>query len=1110
MENRFSQLRAPGLIAAFAALMLALCALVCPDQATAAERIAHSVDASGKVTNYYTVSEVEQKGPNADVVVMDADWHLDSAFTVGTNTKLTIDMNGHKVDCRYTCFWVQGKAELVLKSSSDPVTFAYMGYNPQTGDDSYVKSTTGGLVNTLSKEAGGAFSVGKNGKLTLDNVTAGGSYGSDEAGGVNLSEKSSLTLQNGAKVEYNRGAAGGGVYCSDTDATINIDNACIANNYCTNYGGGIYAKYANVTINMKNGAKIANNSAKAGGGIYFNDSNFSVSSSDSNAFVSGNTARESSQTTTKSKQSGGGIHVNSTSGNNKGLIEGITISENYSAYDGGGLELDQQYTTLKNCKITGNWCKYEGGGIYVCNDGNTIDGCTITDNACSVDSGGNYEGGGVFVWHSYDIELKGVCDIRYNTRGKNSGDADDVMLRENAGATAKAYITGSLAKGSTVGVRTGTTGDRRIAKNFKPETKDCLFYDMEGYYVSYGGDEGGDAWQRHTTIAFAFKVNGETKARYKWKDSVGQVVPASLDGDRVFWYWADDGTTGLNPIWAYINDDVRYMNVLVMAMPQNDVDAHAVYATRVKQLAMDVDAPVAGQELPKTAKVQRADKGVGGSSEMTMPVTWYEVDDETKARTQASGLAKADTTYVASVTCAESYPAGLHFSWSISEEDVTVKTGSDESAAASAKLDGKTGALTVETKSFTTEGKKTEPEKADGKVTVKTVKGNLKDAASGKAQTVSDEGGSSDGIMLLSLDDENLDSGNSQDGFEVSYAADSKSVTVTAPALEGYNFCNWDGVPDGVDYKDTDGYVTIPVSSLRDDTVLTAEYTPAVTDAAITMDMEEAAPTAGQELATSASSLVLTGTDGSKLDFIEDVVKKDCPVTWSPAAAGEDGEAGYSTAYTALIDLGKADGLEDVDKVLDRRAAVTCNGAKVEAAGFTVSDGELYFAVSFPATAIAEATGITQPADMELTFEQAKACSELGIWPLAKAVDVTVQSGVAAEGDITWQPVEGFDANATGAQELAAHGTVTKIVTADGSEIDASGISHEVACKIKVAAPAQGGDEGNGQPAAGDGANKSALAKTSDSIPVLAVAAVVAIAIAAIAVSIVAARRRRQ
>lgn len=97
----------------------------------------------------------------------------------------------------------------LFKSSSDPVTFSYTGYNPQTGDAMNVRSTTGGLIVSLTKEAGGAFCIEKNGTLALDNVTAGGSHGSEEAGGVNLFEKSTLTLKNGAKVEYNRGAAGG-------------------------------------------------------------------------------------------------------------------------------------------------------------------------------------------------------------------------------------------------------------------------------------------------------------------------------------------------------------------------------------------------------------------------------------------------------------------------------------------------------------------------------------------------------------------------------------------------------------------------------------------------------------------------------------------------------------------------------------------------------------------------------------------------------------------------------------------------------------------------------------------------------------------------------------
>ena len=1093
MENRFSQLRAPGFVAAIAALMLALCALVCPDQATAAERIAHSVDASGKVTNYYTVSEVEQKGPNADVVVMDADWHLDSAFTVGTNTKLTIDMNGHKVDCRYTCFWVQGKAELVLKSSSDPVTFAYMGYNPQTGDDSYVKSTTGGLVNTLSKEAGGAFSVGKSGKLTLDNVTAGGSYGSDEAGGVNLSEKSSLTLQNGAKVEYNRGAAGGGVYCSDTDATINIDNACIANNYCTNYGGGIYAKYANVTINMKNGAKIANNSAKAGGGIYFNDSSFSVSSSDGNALVSGNTARESSQTTTKSKQSGGGIHVNSTSGNNKGLIEGITISENYSAYDGGGLELDQQYTTLKNCKITGNWCKYEGGGVYVCNDGNTIDGCTITDNACNVDGGGNYEGGGVFVWHSYDIELKGVCDIRYNTRGKNSGDADDVMLRENAGATAKAYITGSLAKGSTVGVRTGTTGDRRIAKNFKPETKDCLFYDMEGYYVSYGGDEGGDAWQRHTTKEFTVQLDGKTFGKYRNGTAVAVTAPATKDG-KSFWRWDSKYTTGLNPLSDYFPGNGAFSNAVAFTMPQNDVELSSLYVDKVTSAKFVIEAPEAGKALSTTGQLVRTDGGVSGSATVPCSVYWYEVGEDGKASdTSAVGVAKANTTYRAYVTAPESAAYGVFYSDSITKKNVTVLMATSSGKTESEPLNAYitlSNSLAANTAACTT-----------GASTGKDVKtGSVKVQLKNKGLA----GGGEATVAALSLDgeaDAQADNTGVVDTVQISYAynEDTDTVTIAAPALEGYNFCNWD--VEG-DYRVSDeGVVEIPVSELKEIETLTAVYAPVATALEVKLD----APVAGGDLAATCADIEAACSDKETVSLAKGFSAGDdgFKVTWSPEADGN--KAGYSTAYTALIKLCKDDGFEDVEKALAAAAKVTCNGTPAESAGFTVKDGKLCLAVTFPATADAKATDITQPADVELTFEQAKACSELGIWPLASSVDVAVQSGVAAEGDVAWDAVEGFDANATAAQELAAHGTVTKVVTADGSEIDANGLSRDVACKIKVAAPSQ--DGGN---AADDNFNKSALAKTSDSIPVLAVAAVVAIAIAAIAVSIVAARRRRQ
>ncbi len=1087
MENRLSRLSALAVLAC--ALAMLACALLSPSQAQAGQWDGCYVqDSSGNRTYYWSQQEgINNACGEGKVVVLNrTETFLSTkpALSIPAGQNVTINMNGHTLKNDYSSvFLLNANSTLTLQSC-----------DPDGKADSVGKQFAAGEISACYPASGGGIYMSEGSHLTLDNVTIKKNRASSYGGGIFAQKNCTIDLKNKSSIDGNTADDnGGGIYIGGENVKVTLDDSKICNNDAEK-GGGIYIDAKGAVIDLKNGSSIGDNVAyDGGGGIYCNVSYFTIKSSDETGVISGNKAKGSSTTTSKSGQSGGGVHVDAKSGDNEGLIEGLTISDNYSAYDGGGLELDQRKTTVRNCTITGNTCKYEGGGIYDCNKDNTIDGCTITGNACSVDSGGNYEGGGVYVWCDYDLKLAGTCVIKGNIRGKDSGNADDVMLRENAGATAKAYITGSLAKGSTVGVRTGITGDRRIAKNFKPETKDCLFYDLDGYYVSYGSDEGGDAWQRHREIEFLAQVNGEGSNRYKWNSPVTLVVPLAKGDDRLFWCWDSQYTTGLNPVGDYITKDNVNSNTLAFKMPQNDVDANAVYATRATKVALGIEAPVAGEDLPASAVVQRAD-GIGGAQQFTAAVTWYEVVGGKEV--PAAGKAKAGTQYRASVTCAQSQQGGLCFSKSINADGVTVKATSGCTApeAKSASVDSATGALTVVTGAFDkTAGEK--PATQDKKVAVKTVKGELKDAASGGTQTASEE------PMLLSLD-----SDDQQDGFEVSCAADSESVTITAPSQKGYNFNHWEGVPDGVDYKDTDGYVTIPKEKLTEGLQLTAVYTPAVTEAEVGMD----APTAGQKLATSVSSLVLTGTDGSTLDFVKDVLKKDCPVTWSPEAAGEDGGAGYSTAYTALIELGDAEGLEDVDKVLDQGAVVKASdGTAADAAGFTVQDGKLYLAVTFPVTAVAKATGITQPADVELTFEQAKACFELGIWPLASSVDVAVQSGVAAEGDVEWQAVEGFDANAAAAQELAAHGTVTRIATADGSEIDANGLSREVTCMIKVAAPAQGGDEGDGRPAAGDADNKSALAKTGDSIPVFAVAAVAAVAVIAIAAAAVAACLRR-
>ena len=1117
MENRMPSSSKPGLFGCFAAILVALvCTLALPTAAQADS----TIDDYAKVGDYLYRSDQLQEAMNKaaedeETLYMTKDWDLSSRLHVPEGKKVTIDMGGHRVTAsKGTAFLVREGGSLTLTASAESrsTKFDYRGYNATDGREETYTVTTGGLITGTYKYSP-TIKVGKNASATLDGVAIAGSYSLSENNGTDVDDdlgsgtvlmrgNSVLNLQNGAVIEHCFSYKGGGVYISQPSATVNINNASIRENHASYRGGGLLSGDTDTKVNLTNNARIDSNAAPAGGGIYFHKYGFKLTG-DGTGYVSANTATGSSRVTDKDDQSGGGIHVrNPKWGETRsGLIENIIIEGNYSDYDGGGLEVDEQNVTIKNCTIKNNSCQYEGGGIYVCNDGTTIDGCTITGNYCRGGaSTGNYEGGGVFVWHSYDLKLAGKCIIKGNTRSEG-GSADDVFLRENAGATAKAYITGSLEAGSTVGVRTGIEGDRRIAKNFKPDTKDCLFYDMDGYYVSYGTDEGGDAWQRHRSLDFLLKVNGSDFNRYKGGSTVAVSAPA-VSG-KEFWHWDAGSTSGLYPAEDYINGGNMYGSVLAFKMPQNDASVGAVYAVTTKRLKLSVAAPVAGEALPATAEISSVEDP---SLKATVPLTWREED----GNAAVSGIAQPNTGYRATASCANLRKAGIA-GYSFSDEgDLTLINPSTGKAydSGAVRVDSVVSDSATETFSVVAKGFRTgdgQPTAAGGTVAVKLEAEKLSDIAAG----------ASGGISLASLSDE----GNAQSdsdslgSLEISYTEGAGSVTIAAPVKENYNFNHWEGVPDGVEYDDTDGYVTIPADKLAN-LELTAVYTPVVTEVEVGLS----APEATESLDQKVSKLLLKASDGEQVDLVEEL--GELPAAWSPEGL-EGGTADFSTAYSALVQICDGRGFVGVDKVLAPNAVVSVNDeAKAASAGFAIADDKLCLALSFDETRCVEATSVSQPKDIELTFEEAKACAEKGEWQLPKTAEVVLENDGIAEGDIEWQAVEGFDANAAGAQELTVKGEITHFSYVD--KADYSKVSTDVTCTVKIAAPSQGGgedggetpaadpDDGNGQPAAGDAAGKSALAKTSDSIPVFAVAAVAVIAVAAIAVAIVAARRSRR
>ncbi len=690
-----------------ASLVVALVvAVMLPVAAQAADNVAYVKDSKGDSTYYTSVSEaVSSAYGKGKTLVMLTDWGLDETLEIADSKELTIDMNGHQIKANESgsVITMREHSTLTLMSSKPNTKFTYEGYPKSGAARESMTLTSGGLITDGYGNQGGGIHMDADSHLTLNAVAVAGNYacsGSYTAGfgaGIFAKAKCTIDLKNKASIQNNNANFwGGGIYIDEggDQTTINLDNSEITDNHAVCSGGGVLSKGKGTRISMTNGAGINNNVAEwAGGGIYFARSEFSVESSDKSGSVSGNVCKASSNFETDGVQNGGGIHVSSYSAGSGSIIKGIKVTWNRSAHDGGGLELDQERTRVVDCTIENNQAGEDGGGVFVYNDNISLENCTIRYNACDTD-GKNYEGGGVFVsWH-YDIKMTGMCEVVQNTRGLNSDNLDDVFLSTLSGKTGFAYITGGLSKGSTVGVRTGITGDRRIGKNINNEDKASFFIDLGGYYVSYGTDEGGDMWQRHRTREFDVTVDGERVGSYAQGAAVS--VNASPDSSKVFKCWNADKST------AKIFSDTNKTSVgLSFSMPQNDVDLVADYVTRIKELKLSVDAPVAGKELPALGRLVWTDPDTGKQVEAgEVPVSWLEETD--LGSVSASGAAKYGTSYVAVLSLAQDLDRNMAYALDIGASKQSIQIGESEQAAASASVDA-AGRLTLTSQAYKTD-----------------------------------------------------------------------------------------------------------------------------------------------------------------------------------------------------------------------------------------------------------------------------------------------------------------------------------------------------------------------------------------------------------------------
>ena len=687
--------------AAFAAAVAVLAVFfACAGTAEARDVMAYSYTETGMPIQYFSTDAAIQAGYQGKTIYLEVDWDFTGSMAVDKNKSITINMNGHKITSQGNGSVIKmgDKSSLTL-IGGDAKSFTYTGYTNKSWSQVECTAETGGLITGGKADNGGGIYTGDKCTVTIDNVVVGGNS-AENGGGIFAQEDCNIYLKNTASVQCNYASGeedsdkddcGAGIYVDDDDTNIYMDNATISKNFARCHGGGIYSHDNGTRIYMENGSAISENHAIYGGGVYFDYSYFNIASDDKTGCITDNDATGTDFVIISDGGLGGAVYAApQRSGSNAAGIRGITFSGNSASEDAGAILFNSENVTLTDCVFTGNHCGKDGGALYVNNDGITLENCTITGNYCN-GKNSDYAGGGVCVASTDDLKLSGVCNIKGNTRGEG-GSADDVFLESGI---CKAYLTGSVDKGSNVGVRVSSTGDCKIGNKISWGSTNCFFMDLSDYYVDYSTEK--ELWQRKGTKDYPVTVNGERIGTFRTFDYV-LADGSTSEAGKHFWYWDGEASEGLTPKSGFFADWLIYNHIYTFHYPPDEshVSLVTVNADCVQKATLAVSQPIVGQELVTTAGFTRTDEGTGWSGSLDgLAVTWYEVaSDGTK--TLATGVAKSGVKYVASVSVSKNDKEGRFFDETLKASGITVEAGETKHEAASIAIDGD-GALTVET-----------------------------------------------------------------------------------------------------------------------------------------------------------------------------------------------------------------------------------------------------------------------------------------------------------------------------------------------------------------------------------------------------------------------------
>ena len=409
--------------------------------------------------NYGTLDDALKDAKTGDEVVLQKD-HTGN-ITIAEWIKL--NLNKHKIE---------GNVDVDLSKKQDDTATSQDGETDAnkkveivdgkiTGaTDSGVTIKDAGDTNVLLKDLtieknegkqGGGVHIENSQNVTIDHCTiqnnkttevspnTNASVDIGAGGGVFVSDKSHVTIQNGSTIQGNTGTRGGGIYVENS--TVEVKNSMIDGNTADDVP-----------------KKAPNSNKGLGGGIYSYESTLTVTDST----ISGNEAKGSTsliwynskdEISSEALGNGGG-GICAVGKKSDVTLDGVTVTGNKATYSkkgtGAGIEAQGGSLTVKDSTISNNEAQGNGGGIFSA-EGNVLDvsGSTIqgnkADNGGGIHTGeardvsktpskatitdtkileneaiGSGEGGGVHVGTRADATLKG-CTVANNKSVSTGG-----------------------------------------------------------------------------------------------------------------------------------------------------------------------------------------------------------------------------------------------------------------------------------------------------------------------------------------------------------------------------------------------------------------------------------------------------------------------------------------------------------------------------------------------------------------------------------------------------------------------------------------------------------------------------------------------------------------